>query len=169
MAAIALLAAPAPAELYRCAGPDGSITYTNNAATCRGSEPHEPSASVQRFQSAAAREPTSAAPQRPHPGLAERVEKDGEAFWRMRKQMAQEELRQLGGRHGELRELVTHCNRGGELFGRDETGLGYGISCDGARTDYESTAARMAALRTYLDSGIQEECRRSGCLPGWLR
>ena len=33
----------------------------------------------------------------------------------------------------------------------------------------EPTAAETQEVRAYLDQGIHDECRRQGCLPGWLR
>jgi hypothetical protein len=37
------------------------------------------------------------------------------------------------------------------------------------RRDYASLEKQQEETRAYLDEGLEEECRRAGCLPGWIR
>ena len=40
------------------------------------------------------------------------------------------------------------------------------VFADAAAT---ATERRLAELDAYLEQGLAEECRRAGCLPGWIR
>ena len=91
---------------------------------------------------------------------------------KMGAQLAQQVREQIGileKRKERLRRYVTWCNRGGELVGRDDAGLKHNVSCSGVRRELESLQADLASARAYLEDGLEEECRRAGCLPGWIR
>jgi hypothetical protein len=163
------LSADARAELFRCEDADGRITYTDNPAACPGSRPHEPRGVVQKVlggSTASPRRPgASASPSAP----AAPVEATAEQTWRQRKQDKEAELAQLESKQEHLREMVIWCNHGGEVVHRDEIGTPSTVPCGDLRSEFDSLEARIAAVRHYLDEEIQEECRRSGCLPGWIR
>ena len=165
------LAAPAAAELYLCKGADGGITYTDNPGTCPESETHEPEADLQLIPT----ESRPAAPSfDPPPSLRRAAIESAAAesqaqVWRQRMQQKKAELEQVDEQTRALRQYVAHCNRGGELIRRDETGIKHQISCDAVRSEYQTIRTQQAKLRDYVDRGIYEECRRAGCLPGWLR
>lgn len=74
LCSLALLAAPARAEIYRCVGPDGSVRFVGNAQACPGAAPHEPRKRIQRLrpgQRARPGSPAAAAPPGPVPALSE--------------------------------------------------------------------------------------------------
>lgn len=164
---VVVLAPGAGAELLRCKGPDGRIIYTDQAARCPGSEPFEPSGAIQKAPSVAPA-PDTPRPRSPH-DLVEDAERARAARWAAKKRAAEEELEQVTARQEWLREYITHCNRGGYVTTRDDAGIKHTIPCDAFRRDSDALAQREAELRTYLQSGLQEECRRAGCLPGWIR
>jgi hypothetical protein len=176
----ALLAAPAGAEMYRCDGPDGRPVFTSDASVCPGAVRHQPSRDVQRVPGAApswSGDPALAgeAPGRTGPRAAPPAAPGGEiedaqaAMWRRKRSQAEEELRGLERGEDELQEIVSWCNRGGELVVEDEVGLRDRYDCTDAREAYERASARLKELRAYLRGGLEDECRRAGCLPGWIR
>jgi hypothetical protein len=178
LAGALLLGAPARAEMYRCTGPGGEPVFTSDASACPGAKPHAPHREVQHAPSAPAwsGDPTLAAdgPGRVGRGaapapLAPDSEDAQAAMWRRKRTQAQEELRGLQRGEGELREIVSWCNRGGELVVEDEVGLRDRYDCADAREAYERASARLRELRAYLAGGLEDECRRAGCLPGWIR
>jgi len=168
-------AAMAQAELLRCQGPDGRTIYTDDKSRCPGADPFEPSGEVQRAEEV---EPAGAASRAP---LDDRVERararqraneaeEGEARrWREKRQEAEQQLEQLTQRRLELGEFVTWCNRGGSVVTRDVAGIKREVPCEQVRQEYEGLDDREAKVRSYLQSGLAEECRKAGCLPGWIR
>ena len=68
-----------------------------------------------------------------------------------------------------MRRAVGWCNRGHSLFTEDETGIRRSYDCKHVHNEYEQAKAQLAGLRLYLEEGLEEECRRAGCLPGWIR
>ena len=178
--AAAVAAAPAAAEMYRCTGPDGRPLYTSDASACPGAKRHEPSRDVQRMPGArpswsgdpalAGDAPGRAGGARPAPASPADAPEDAQAaMWRRKRTDAEEEMRALSRGEDELREIVTWCNRGGELIVEDQVGIRDRYDCDDARDAYQRSSARLKELRAYLSGGLEEECRRSGCLPGWIR
>jgi hypothetical protein len=173
-AILTLLAAGAAAELLRCAGADGRMIYTDNPALCPGADPFEPTGEVHGIDPEAPVHPTAA----PDPSRRERSERrrrvnEAEAAeaarWRQRKLETQQELEQILARREQMRELVSHCNRGGQALTLDEAGIKRRVSCSVVQEEFRSLDTREASLRGYLDEGLREECRRAGCLPGWIR
>lgn len=173
--AIAWGATSAQAELLRCKGPDGRTIYTDDKSRCPGADPFEPEGEVQRTESTA---PDAAASRAP---LDDRVERararqraaqaeEGEARrWRQKRDEAQQQLEHLARRRLELDEFVTWCNRGGSVVTRDVSGIKRNVPCDDIRAEFEQLDAQEGELRAYLQSGLAEECRKAGCLPGWIR
>jgi hypothetical protein len=92
-----------------------------------------------------------------------------EAQWRNKKQQAEQELEQLTLRASEIEPFITTCNRGGYLWMKQDNGLKKRIPCSGLREHFAELESRRTSLHEYLEHGISDECRRAGCLPGWLR
>lgn len=177
-AVVALFAPDARAELLRCKGPDGKTIYTDKPALCPGAAPFEPSGSVQKA-------PGSSAPAAPSvpgvpsvPGQQTRQERQGlrqaadkarAAQWAAKKRAAEEELEQVIARRDHLTGFIAHCNRGGYVTTRDEAGIKDVVSCNALKRDFAALEQREAQLKSYLRDGLKEECRRAGCLPGWIR
>jgi Domain of unknown function (DUF4124) len=175
LAAFALAGSPAAAEIYRCTGADGKTLFTADAAACPGAQRHAPTREVQRVGPAqgaeadAAEEAGSpAAPGRAAEPVAE-TEDAQAAMWRRKRTDAEAELGEIERSYEELEEIITWCNRGGDLIVEDRVGLREDYSCDEAREAYETATGRRKELKRYLAGGLEDECRRAGCLPGWIR
>ena len=82
---------------------------------------------------------------------------------------AEAALAHVEERRDYLDRFLTHCRRGGTLLRTDEAGLRFKISCKDVDAEWDSLASRQVRLRSYLGEGLEEECRRAGCLPGWVR
>lgn len=165
-----LLAAEAGAGLYRCPAPGGGTVFTDNPNACPGAGEHEPAGAIQKVPSASV--PPGPASRAPAPGRAEmqqQAEADMASAWRQRRTRTEEELRALGARREHLLEAIGWCNRGGELLKRDSSGLNRKVSCGTVRSELAALEAQRASAQAYLDEGLEEECRRAGCLPGWIR
>lgn len=169
-------AAPAAADLLRCQGPDGRTIFTDDASRCPGAKPFEPRATLQPAPGAtpadadgAEAEPPASAGAGAARDLAADAERAEAQRWAQKKQAAEAEREQVVARRDYLRGFVAHCNRGGEVTTRDEAGIKHTVSCDALRADFAALEAREAELRDYLQGGLAEECRRAGCLPGWIR
>jgi hypothetical protein len=172
--AVLLFGSTAGAEIFRCRQADGSFSYTSDRASCPGAKPHRPSGTIQVVpglgQSA---EPAALDPGAPDPAPPPRrlghVEDAQEVMWRRKRSEAERELVDIERADEELRQLVTWCNRGGALVMEDDVGLPADYSCEDARQSWEAVSSRLEALQVYLDGGLEDECRRAGCLPGWIR
>lgn len=162
-----LAAGPATAELYRCMAADGSVRFTDDASACPGARPHEPRGQVQRYDAPAP--PRRSAPAtRPAPADFDARAAQAE-LWRQKLEQARQEEQELGREVEQLEQLVTWCNRGGKVLTRDRSGLNQDVSCGSVREEHAGKIRRLGEVQRYLAEGIHEECRRSGCLPGWLR
>jgi len=163
------VAQDARAGLFRCQRPDGSVVYTDSQATCPGASPHEPRGAV---QSVDVTEPTRrsvpASAQEPR-AFTPGAEDSAEAQWRNKKQQVEQEIEQLTLQTSEIEPYLTICNRGGYLYMTQDNGLKKQVSCDSLRTTFAKLESRRASLHEYLEHGLRDECRRAGCLPGWLR
>jgi hypothetical protein len=164
-------AAPAHADLYRCIGPDGGLVYTDDESICPGAATHESSGKIQTHRSGAP--PSRVADS---PGVEYRTKPsraDGQTamkkHWQAKKRAKEGELRALEERSEYLSRFVTGCNRGAQVTARDETGIKRTVSCDEIRAEYQQTLERLEPIREYLDSGLRRDCRKAGCLPGWIR
>ena len=158
---------PAGAEIYKCVGPDGNTLFTSDQSQCPGAERHQSTGrleTVPMVPRSSVRHP----PARRRGRTIDRVP-GGEALWRGKKLRAETELRDLEGRLEYVRQAVGWCNRGHALYSEDETGVRRGYDCKKVYNEYEQVKAQMSGLRLYLEEGLEEECRRAGCLPGWIR
>jgi hypothetical protein len=55
------------------------------------------------------------------------------------------------------------------VFARDAAGVKERIPCSQLHARLAALDAQQTALRNYLEHELPEECRRAGCLPGWVR
>jgi hypothetical protein len=164
------LAAAAQAELFRCTTADGRTVFTDDKSVCPAAQPYQPDAAVHSVDRAASPAPASPPGARPAARGSAAGAQSGEAErWRALKASKQDELRQVASDRQSLESAVTWCNRGGKLLTRDDAGIKRTLSCDELRGRYAALDARETELRAYLDHGLAEECRRAGCLPGWIR
>ncbi len=108
-------------------------------------------------------------PTNPAPAAASSVEDGQQVMWQRKRVDAERELGALESGLDDFRQLVSWCNRGGDLTVENEYGLRQEYSCDDARVTYDRMSSRIDELHHYLGGGLDEECRRSGCLPGWVR
>jgi hypothetical protein len=157
------------AELFRCQRPDGSIVYTDDQAVCPGATNHEPQGVVQSV-------PESATPQGQAPAKriqmmrrALEAETKDAAQWQNKKIDATNELAQLTSHRSVLKRYLNHCSRGGSVYIIKENGLKAMVPCSEVRMEFTDLENRHAELTAYLDGGLQQECHRAGCLPGWVR
>jgi hypothetical protein len=175
LAAFALAGSPAAAEIYRCTGADGKTLFTADPGACPGAQRHAPTREVQRVEPAqGAEEDTAQDGGSPAaPGMATEPAAETEdaqaAMWQRKRTDAEAELGEIERSYEELGEIVTWCNRGGDLVVEDHVGVREDYSCDQALEDYERATGRRKELKRYLAGGLEDECRRAGCLPGWIR
>ncbi|MAE95349.1 MAG: hypothetical protein CL910_11865 [Deltaproteobacteria bacterium] len=166
-----LLALPASGEIYRCMGADGKVLFTGDRSQCPGQAAHEPKAHIQNVPRQQALEappshPVVSARRSSYDPAAEEAEA---ARWRARKSESESQLRKVDARLPSLRKAVGWCNRGDSVYSTDDLGIRRGISCDDLKAQYEELENLAQQLRSYLEGGLEEECRRAGCLPGWVR
>ena len=165
----------AAADLLRCTGPDGRTIFTDDKSVCPEAKPYEPSGSVQSVSKPQAprgeTSPSSKAPDAPAaPGPSAKDAQAAEAeHWRERKRLKQDELRQLMAEQTHLKSYVTFCNDGHTVFTRDAAGVKEKIPCSQLHARLDEIDAQTASLRNYIENELPEECRRAGCLPGWIR
>ncbi len=164
------VAAPAAAEIYRCTGPDGQVRFTGDASQCPGAKKHEPKKKIQSVAPAARLEPA------PRPAVAEprarrqTINDEADAArWRTKKQRAEQQLAQLDQQLPTLRKVAGWCNRGDGVYTTDDLGRRRTIECSDVQEEYGRLQEAHAELSQYLAEGLEEECRRAGCLPGWIR
>lgn len=168
-----LAAAPAAAGIYECVRRDGRVTYTGSPAACNGTVRHHAAGSEPAGDAEAAPSPAAPAPAVPA-GRAMRqtaaaAEEAEAAAWRRRRQEAEAARSALRDRERGLAELVSRCNRGSELYVEDALGMRRTVSCQDAHEEHRAAQARLAEVERFLESGLADECRRAGCLPGWIR
>jgi len=157
----------ASADLYRCVRDDGGIVFTDDASVCPGGRKHEPRGLLQTVGGDAAQGPAAPEPRAAEPPIDDMTA--ARAQWQQKKRGAEETLQQVEERRAKLEEFVTACNRGLAVVSRDETGLKYQVPCERIRDEHRDAEAEAERLREYLASGLERECRQSGCLPGWIR
>jgi len=166
---VSLLAAAADAELFRCTGPDGRTIFTDQKDTCPGADPFEPSGVVLEAPTPSSTDraaPPAAVAGQP---LADDVEAAHADQWKRRKLEAEQQIERIRQRREWMHPYVGHCNRGGYVTTRDDAGIQQVVNCSELRREFSSLEAQEAAAREYLTTGLPEECRKAGCLPGWLR
>ncbi|MCP5071564.1 MAG: DUF4124 domain-containing protein [bacterium] len=160
------LAIPAGAEIYRCTGPDGQVRFTGDASQCPGAKEHESKAKVQTYSS------TAAQPSQPPPAARTRAgltEDANAAVWRSKKLQAEQQLAELEARLPGLHRATGWCNRGNVLYRTDDLGRRQTIDCKEVQEEYQRLEQTRDEVAEYLAEGLEEQCRRSNCLPGWIR
>jgi hypothetical protein len=162
------LAAAAHAETYKCQGPDGKMLFTSDRSKCPQASLHESSGQLQRSQGADEAPP--ARPRETSSHARSAFEEEAEAqVWRAKRANAQAELAQTAARLETLHQVAGWCNRGQEVWTEDADGLRHDIDCDDIEQRERTLRREHARLAAYLAEGLEEECRRAGCLPGWIR
>lgn len=164
LACAGVLPQAARASMYECKGPDGKTLYTSNASLCPGASVHVPTGHVVHTHDTAepaapsGRNAVSAADQQ---ALA--------APWRAKKQHAEARLQKVSALLTKLDKAEGWCNRGNSLYREDENGIRHDYSCKKVRSRQQALSQEQAKLQKYLSGGLAEECRKAGCLPGWIR
>jgi len=165
MALALVTGAPVTAELYRCEGPDGRAIFTDQKSACPEADEYVPDGRI-----------TNAMPKRV-PGPARRQSQATNAEreevvalqWRQRRIAAEQALTAVLERRAGLQPAITHCNRGGYVTVRDDAGIKRRMSCSVLKKEFAALEGHEARARDYLETGLAEECRKAGCLPGWIR
>ncbi|MCG8589013.1 MAG: DUF4124 domain-containing protein [Proteobacteria bacterium] len=154
------------AEIYRCKTADGSIVYTSDRSGCpSGSSRVEPRRAIQRFDGPPAASGSSKRP-------AKASSTDDPAFeerWRGKYTATVDQLRNLERAIQNHRETLGNANC-------REVAVVRGVKrrrdlpdvCR-LRSEILRLESRRDYLRNYLENELPEECRRAGCLPGWVR
>jgi hypothetical protein len=171
-----LLALSAKAEIFKCVGPNGEVSFSSSAAQCPNAQPHAPKeAAVQRTsrdQPLQTARPGAAPQRRRAPASAAGLEDSAgsEALWREKLAQARAQLREVEARREHLAKAVRWCNDGNLLWVEDDrTGIRKDVPCSEVDAMKVMLDEEHERLQRYLDEGLEEECRRAGCLPGWLR
>jgi hypothetical protein len=157
----------AHAEIYECVGSDGKLHFTGDPTQCAGARPHELKREIHledRSKARAARPPAASRARRARAGSASQ-----ERMWRRKQAEARAKLEAAELEWQRGREMVGACNRGSSWWGTDESGIRRKISCNTIKSEFAKVARTRDELRDYVAQGLAEECRRAGCLPGWLR
>lgn len=179
LCALLWLLAPWPvgAEIFKCKGADGKTVYTSDPSVCPGAKPHELKTEMQTVvpSSRASRPATvRAAPEKEAAGAAgtgaTAAPPDGlREMWRRKRPEAEAKLVELQEQAEYLHAVIGGCNRGSTWYAKDEAGLKRYVSCDELKRRGLRFDQQIAELEAYLAGGLEEECRRAGCLPGWIR
>jgi hypothetical protein len=90
-------------------------------------------------------------------------------MWRRKRPEAEAELRDVEQRVQHMTAVLRACNRGGEWYQTDESGMRQHVPCSELREKHGELARRREELALYLAEGLEDECRRAGCQPGWVR
>jgi hypothetical protein len=172
-AALLIVSAPGNVrgDLLRCPGPDGNMIYTDDPSVCPGAEPFEPAGAVHSVKPVA---PAAVGRQQRLDAMERRRMKDraeaGEMErWQLKKRAKEEELQSIAQRREDLLELLTWCNRGGRVVTYDDAGIKQAVLCSDMKKELKVLEQQEASARHYLKHELAEECRRAGCLPGWIR
>jgi hypothetical protein len=163
------LCAGAHAEMYKCVGPDGKTVFTSDRSLCPRASLHESTGRVQRATGGPEQPPA-----RPRESARQRELRDlaggAEAqAWRGKRASAEAELREARARLEALHQVAGWCNRGHEVWATDADGLRHGVDCTELAAQQKALRREEKRLEAYLAEGLEEECRRAGCLPGWIR
>jgi hypothetical protein len=90
-------------------------------------------------------------------------------MWRRKRPVAEQELRQVDERIATMNTVIKTCNRGGEWYKTEASGIRKHIPCGELRSRQADIEKRQQELVEYLEDGLEDECRRAGCQPGWVR
>jgi hypothetical protein len=175
-AAVALvLAASAQSEIFKCVGLNGDVRFTSSAAQCPNAAPHAPKqGALQRVEKPvvplASARPGSSSTRRSGAPAARDTSAAAEATWREKKAEAERNLRTLEAAHERVLAAVHWCNRGHNVTTEDpRTGLREQVPCKDIDADRAEIARELEKAREVLETGLEEECRAAGCMPGWIR
>jgi hypothetical protein len=159
-------------ELYECQSSDGDVRYVDRPDACPGAARYEPRSRV----GSVAPPPGSAARALPGHSLRPRGssashsgERSSATFWQRKKAQAERELRQVESMVPGLERMAWRCNKGADAWYTDRAGLKHSVSCQEISAERDRARSEQERLRRYLEVGLAEECRRAGCLPGWIR
>jgi len=159
------IAPAARAEIYACPGPGGETLYTTDASQCGGAvTPHALKGQVQRTETS----PAAVTRPRSVPA-ARRDDASAAAEWAARRRDAERAVAESERRVATGTELVKACNRGAILRADDENGIPHEVPCSSIQRKFADAQRELAERRAYLADGLAEDCRRAGCLPGWIR
>jgi hypothetical protein len=65
---------------------------------------------------------------------------------------------------------VRWCNKGhGVTTENPRTGIREQVSCSEIDAERARLEPELEERRAYLATGLEEECRQAGCMPGWIR
>jgi hypothetical protein len=169
--AVALGSPPAHADLLRCETKDGNVIFTDDPSVCPGAKPFEPSGAVHSVKPVAPAAPNrrSRIEAMERQRLADQAEAGEAERWKLKRREKEEELRQVQLRRDDLLGLMSWCNRGGRVVTYDDAGIKQAARCSDIRRELKSLDQQEASVRLYLDETLAEDCRRAGCLPGWIR
>jgi len=164
---VLVIGSGARAETYRCQGPDGKTLFTSDRSQCPGAQRHESSGRIQHAGGGA----EAPAPPREAAGRAAGpLDEAAEAqAWRTKRTNAEAALAEATAQLGTLHEVASWCHRGGEVFATDRDGLRHDVDCGEIAVEEQALRREQKRLAGYLAEGLEEECRRAGCLPGWIR
>jgi hypothetical protein len=158
----------AAAQTYKCQGPDGKMLFTSDRSLCPSAARHESSGQIQRSTGAPARPAPPRVPAARRQ-LATPDEAHEATAWRVKKRQAEAGLQQARLRLEGLDRVAGWCNRGHEIYAEDVDGLRQDVSCEELEAEQQAVRREEKRLEAYLEEGLEEECRRAGCLPGWIR
>jgi hypothetical protein len=169
-ALLVLLTADAEAGIYRCTGADGKTVFTGNPAACPNAKPHVLKKQVQTIvddRGFRARQRRSRpAAHRAGPGAGG----DGiEQMWRNKRPDAERRLQQAEQQLVRTKQITKFCNRGGELYRSGKSGIRKHVPCKQLHAEAAAAQLKRDELVQYLADGLEDECRRAGCQPGWVR
>lgn len=163
------LAVPGAAQagIYKCTAADGTVRYTSDASHCPNAQEQKLEKPLQRVLSD---EGTRRRYTRPASVRRGKVGGDGlEAMWKAKRPAAQQELDEVEHKLVQMEKVIKGCNRGGEWFKTDEAGMRKHIPCEELRERRAAMRKKRDDLKDYLFDGLEDECRRAGCRPGWVR
>lgn len=164
------LAPAAHAEMFRCEGPGGGTIFTSDRSKCPRAEPHQSSGRIQRATGSGARRAHPRRPPASSPARRAAIDEEAEAqVWRAKHAKAKTELRRAQKQLEAAHEVAGWCNRGHEVWATDRDGLRTGVDCNEVKRDEQKLRTLTQGIEHYLADGLEEECRRAGCLPGWIR
>ena len=156
----------AEAGIYKCTGPDGKTRYTSDRSQCRNAEPQILKRKLQNVLDHGAARSRASRPAAQRHGAAG----DGlESMWRAKRSTAERRLEEAEHRTSEMRKVIRSCNRGGEWYKTQESGIRKHIPCSELREKLAEAQQKRDDLVQYLADGLEDECRRAGCRPGWVR
>jgi hypothetical protein len=166
----------ADAEIFRCKGPNGEVRFTSDPSQCPNSAPvAAKDGSFQKVEAApapltSARPGASSAPRRAAPAAAASTNVGAETKWRQKRVDAERKVAELEMARAHAQQAVRWCNKGyGVSRENERTGLRNTVPCNQVDEEYAQIQEQLANARDYLATGLEEECRTSGCLPGWIR